>query len=82
MLFLIFLPFILSPVSRKSLLSISLRSLFFNSFEKHFSIVLADDIVFLIGESNILDGLNRNPPNGTILSNWVFKKFILADKRF
>ena len=64
--FLILLPIILSPVSTKRLLSISLGSLFFNFFPNKFFLEFGDDITFLIGESNILSSSNRNPHNCTI----------------
>ena len=70
-LFLIYLPIILSPLSTRRLLSISLGSLFFNSFPYEFFIELANDIISLIRmvEPNILGGPNRNSPNFTILDN-------------
>ena len=72
----------LSPVSRESLPSISLGSLLFNSFANEFFTEFADDIISLIGEPNILGGPKINPPNHTILDNWVFENFILADEPF
>ena len=71
---------ILSPVSKKCLLSISLGSLLFNSLLNEFLIEFADYIISLIGEPKISLGPNRNPPNSTILDKWVFENFILADE--
>ena len=71
----------LSPVSTKRL-SISWGTLLFNSFPNKFFIEFADDIISLIGELNVLSAPNRNPPNCTILDNWVSKSFILANEPF
>ena len=79
----LFLPIILSPVSTKRLVSSSLGALFFNSFTNEFFIEFpGDDIISLITEANILGGPNRNPPKCTILDNWVFEDFVLADETF
>ena len=79
----LFLPIILSPVSTKRLVSSSLGALFFNSFTNEFFIEFpGDDIISLIIEANILGGPNRYPPKCTILDNWVFEDFVLADETF
>ena len=67
-LFLIFLPIILSPASTR-------WSLFYNLYP---FIFLSE---FIIGFSSI-GGPNRNPPNCTILDNRVFEKLVLADNHF
>ena len=79
---LIFLPIIWSLVSRKSLLSIYLQSLFFNSFANEFFIEFTDNIISLSGDLNILVRPNRNRPNCTILGNRIFENFISADESF
>ena len=82
--FLIFLPIILSLVSTRRVLSISLGSLFLNSVPYEFFIEFANSIISLTGidEPIILGGPNRYPPNYTILDNWVFENFILANEQF
>ena len=75
--FLIFL----SSVSSRRLLSISLGSLFFNSFPYGFAI----EHIILNRENNksrlfVSNPLGIiNPPDCIILGNWVFENFILAD---
>ena len=55
--------------------------LFFNCFTNQSIIVFVNDVIIgVTGELNILDGLNIIHPNGTILGNWVFENFILADE--
>ena len=45
--------------------------------------MFANDVISsIIGGPNILSGPNRNPPNYTILDNWVSENFVLADKPF
>ena len=44
--------------------------------------MFVNDVISLIGISgpNILGTRNKNPPNCTILDNWVFENFVLADE--
>ena len=36
----------------------------------------------MIGRRNVSSESNRNYPNFTILDNWIFENFILADEPF
>ena len=83
--FSIFLQIVLSPAStRISSFNFSVP-IFFNYFLNKFLIEFANDVISLIGvgKPNIWGGRpNRNPPNYTVLDNWVFEHFILVDEPF
>ena len=67
--------------TRISLLNFSVPVIF-NSFANE----IANDVILLIsviGRPNISIEVNRNYPNcTTILDNWIFENFILADESF
>ena len=77
--FLIFLQIILSPISIRILQFNYLVSVLFNSFTYEF----ATEFIVLNGGNKITikPGI-INPPNCTILNNWVFESSILADEPF
>ena len=75
---LIFLPVMLSPGSSKMSLFTFLAPFLFD----YFAIEFTNDISPLAGRFNISRKSSINPPNCTILDNWVFENFILVDEPF
>ena len=68
---------ILSPASIRRLLRNSLGYIFFNFFQHEFA------IKFIKYNGRIEPKKrDRNPPDYTILDNWVFKNFVLDDEKF